>query len=77
VAAMFVPLRNWLQAVIDRRFYRHKYDTARTLAAFSNSVRDEVQLDRLAERLTEVVDETLEPETVTLWLQPPASDVKQ
>jgi type III secretory pathway component EscS len=77
IAALFVPLRNWLQAAIDRRFYRRKYDAARTLAAFSNSVRDEVQLDRLAERLTEVVDETLEPETVTLWLQPPASDVKQ
>jgi hypothetical protein len=69
IAALFVPLRNWLQAAIDRRFYRRRYDTARTLAAFSSSVRDEVELGRLTERLTKVVDETLQPETVTLWLK--------
>ncbi len=69
VAAMFVPLRNRVQGFIDRRFYRRKYDAARTLAAFSDSVRDEVELGRLAEHLTEVVDETLQPESVALWLK--------
>ena len=69
LAALFVPLRRRVQAFIDRRFYRRKYDAARTLAAFSKTVRDEVALDRLTERLTEVVDETLQPETVSLWLK--------
>jgi len=73
IAVSFVPLRRRVQSVIDRRFYRRKYDAALTLAAFSNSVRDEVELGRLAEHLTEAVVETLQPESVTLWLkgQPP------
>ena len=69
IAALFVPLRRWVQGFIDRRFYRRKYDAARTLAAFSNTVRDEVELGRLAEHLTEVVEETLQPESVSLWIR--------
>jgi hypothetical protein len=69
IAALFVPLRRGVQAFIDRRFYRRKYDGARTLAAFSNTVRDEVELGRLTEHLTEVVEETLQPESVSLWIR--------
>jgi hypothetical protein len=67
IAALFVPLRGRVQGFIDQRFYRRKCDAARTLAAFSSSVRNEVALGRLAEQLTQRVEETLEPETVTLW----------
>jgi hypothetical protein len=68
IAALFFPLRRRVQALIDQRFYRHKYDSARTVAAFSAAVRDEVELDRLTGRLLDVVDETLQPEHVSLSL---------
>jgi hypothetical protein len=76
IAALFVPLRRRVQAFIDRRFYRRKYDAARTLAAFSNAVQDEVELGRLTEHLTEVVAETLQPESVTIWLKKPERAVQ-
>jgi hypothetical protein len=71
IAALFVPLRSRLQAAIDRRFYRHKYDAARTLAQFSASLRDDAtaDLDQLAERLVSVVQDTMQPESVGLWLK--------
>ena len=70
VAALFNPLRGRLQAWIDRRFYRRKYDAALALAHFAAQARDEVDLDRLAVALVAVVEETVQPRGVWLWLAP-------
>jgi hypothetical protein len=72
VAALFQPARRRVQAVVDRRFNRRRYNAAKTVAAFSGRLREEIDLDTLLAELTAVVDQTMQPTVVSLWLRPSA-----
>lgn len=69
VAGLFRPVRGRLQSFIDRRFYRRKYDASRTMESFSSQLREEVDLNALSGHLVGVVQETMQPAHVSLWLR--------
>jgi hypothetical protein len=77
IAALFNPLRKRVQDFVDRRFYRRKYDAEQALASFAALARQEVDLEEISERLLAVVEETVQPESASLWLKPTAEGARR
>jgi hypothetical protein len=69
IAVLFIPLRNRVQNAIDKRFNRQKYDAQQVLQKFALTVRDETDLDKLSAELLNVVQETMQPKSVSVWLR--------
>ncbi len=69
IAALFTPLRRRIQNVIDRRLYRRKYDVEKTLEVFNRTLRDEVDLETLKQSLISVVNDTMQPTKIALWVK--------
>ncbi len=69
IAALFLPLHQRIRAVIDRRFYRGKYDAQKVLAGFGVTIRDAVDLNRLNEELLGVIEQTMQPSSMSLWMK--------
>ena len=70
IATVFQPARRRVQATVDRRFNRRRYNAAQTITAFSARLREEIDLDTLSAELVSVIDQTMQPTTVSLWLRP-------
>lgn len=76
IAVLFNPVRRRVQDVIDRRFFRRKYDAEKTLEAFAATVRNEPDLDALTAELLRVIQETMQPATLSIWLRDPATEAR-
>ena len=77
IAALFQPMRHRIQRTIDRRFYRQKYDASRVIERFSASLHSEIDLADLSEQVVAVVQETMQPAHVSLWLREPSRTKNQ